>query len=38
MKAEGSLTPGEIDRLNHMLDRNGEMIFKEKHNAIERIY
>ncbi len=37
-KADGSLSPREIDRLNHMLDRNGEMIFKEKHNEAERIY
>jgi hypothetical protein len=38
MKAESSLAPGEIDKLNQMLDRNGVMIFKEKRDAIRRIY
>ena len=38
MKAESSLAPGEIDKLNQMLDRNGAMIFKEKRDAIRRIY
>ncbi len=37
MKADGSLTPKERKRLEHMLDRNSKMIYKEKHNPIKRI-
>lgn len=37
MKADGKLTPRERKRLEHMLDRNSKMIYKEKHNPIRRI-
>jgi polyhydroxyalkanoate synthesis regulator phasin len=37
MKADGRLTPRERARLEHMLDRNSKMIYKEKHNPIRRI-
>lgn len=37
MKADGKLTPRERKRLERMLDRNSRMIYKEKHNPIQRI-
>ncbi len=37
MKADGKLTPKERKRLENMLDRNSQMIYKEKHNPIRRI-
>ncbi len=37
MKSDGKLTPKERARLEHMLDRNSKMIYKEKHNPIRRI-
>jgi hypothetical protein len=37
MKADGTLTPRERARLEHMLDRNSKMIYREKHNPIRRI-
>ena len=37
MKEDGNLSPSERKRLEHMLDRNSKMIYKEKHNPIKRI-
>ena len=37
LKAAGQLTPKEKERLNHKLDLNGQMIKKEKKNAIKHI-
>jgi predicted metal-dependent hydrolase len=38
MKADGRLNPGEIGKLEAMLDRNSRMIFNKKHNPIKRVY
>jgi hypothetical protein len=32
------LTPHEHERLNRLLDQNSEMIYREKHNEIRRLY
>jgi len=32
------LMPHEHDRLNRLLDQNNEMIYREKHNDIRRLY
>ena len=37
LKADGKLTPKERARLNKMLDRNSNMIYKKKHNPIRRL-
>jgi polyhydroxyalkanoate synthesis regulator phasin len=37
LKADGKLTPKEKESLNHKLDLNGQMIKKEKKNAIKHI-
>lgn len=37
LKADGKLTPKEGARLNKMLDRNSNMIYKKKHNPIRRL-
>jgi hypothetical protein len=37
LKAAGKLTPKEKARIEHKLDMNSDMIYKEKHNAIRRI-
>ena len=38
MKADGRLTVEEQQRLDQMLDRNGQMIFNKKNNPIGRVY
>jgi methyl-accepting chemotaxis protein len=38
MKADGLLTPREIERLDEMLDRNSAMIYNKKHNPARRLY
>ena len=37
LKADGKFTPKEKESLNHKLDLNGQMIKKEKKNAIKHI-
>ncbi len=37
LKADGKLTPKERARLNKMLDRNSNMIYKKRHNPIRRL-
>jgi hypothetical protein len=37
LKADGKLTPKERARLNKMLDRNSNMIYKKKHNPIRQL-
>ncbi len=37
LKAAGKLTPKEKARLEHKLDLNSDMIYREKHNVIKRI-
>ena len=37
LKADGKLTPKERARLNKMLDKNSNMIYKKKHNPIRRL-
>ena len=32
------LTQHEYERLNRLLDRNNEMIYRDKHNEIRRLY
>jgi len=36
--ADGRLTKSERDRLESMLDQNGRMIFKKRHDAVRRLY
>ena len=38
MKADGRLNPGEISKLEAMLDRNSQMISNKKQNPITRVY
>ena len=38
MKADGRLNPGEINKLEVMLDQNSQMISNKKHNPIKRVY
>jgi uncharacterized tellurite resistance protein B-like protein len=38
MKADGRLNPGEISKLEAMLDQNSQMISNKKHNPIKRVY
>ncbi len=38
MKADGRLNPGEISKLEAMLDRNSQMISNKKHNPIKKVY
>lgn len=38
LKADGRLTPQERKRLHRLLDDNGDMILKKKHNKIQRLY
>jgi predicted metal-dependent hydrolase len=38
MMANGRLTPGEVERLDRLLDQNSSMIFIKKHNPIIRLY
>ena len=38
MKADGRLTVEEQQRLDQMLDRNGQMIYNKKNNPIGRVY
>lgn len=38
MRADGLLTPREVDRLERLLDNNSQMIFNKKHNPARRLY
>jgi predicted metal-dependent hydrolase len=38
MKADGRLNPGEISKLEAMLERNSQMIANKKQNPITRVY
>lgn len=38
MRADGALTPREMEKLDRMLERNSNMIYNKKHNPVERVY
>jgi hypothetical protein len=38
MRADGTLTPREMEKLDRMLERNSEMIYNKKRNRVERVY
>lgn len=38
LRADGLLTPNEVQSLERMLENNSQMIYKSKHNQIRRLY
>lgn len=38
MKADGRLSPAEIEKMDRMLDQNSIMIFNKRHNPVRRLY
>ena len=38
LKADGSLTNEERERLHRMLDQNSDIIYDKKHNPVKRLY